>query len=376
MFMDISSEIIHSLLPVFLVSVIGTNALSIGLIEGVGEGIALISRVFSGAISDWWGKRKALAVAGYSLGALSKPLFAIAPSAGFVLLARSLDRFGKGVRGAPRDALVGDLTPVQNRGAAYGLRQSLDSFGAFIGPLLAIVLMKVTAGAFRTVFWLAAVPGFIAVGLLIRFVHDPGVPGSKKVNFPIQRRELARLEAGYWVVVAIGILFTIARFSEAFILLRAQDVGLADHLVPAILAVMSLAYALGAFPAGRLSDRIGRPILLGSGLVVLILADVVLAEAASVYQVVLGAVLWGLHMAFTQGILASLVADNSKEDVRGTAFGIFGLVSGIGVFAASVIAGWLWNQVGAPATFLAGGVFSLIALLGLIVFNRIMANKN
>ncbi len=367
MFMDISSEMIHGLLPVFLVSVLGARAVSIGLIEGIGEGIALVARVFSGALSDWLGKRKALVVAGYLLGTLTKPLFAIATGIGLVLTARSLDRLGKGLRGAPRDALVGDMAPPKFRGTAYGLRQSLDSFGAVMGPLLAIALMSATMNDFRSVFWFAIIPGIIAVAILVLVVQEPAHPSDKPVKLPVRRSEIPVLGAAYWTVVAIGAVFTLARFSEAFLLLRAESVGLAHGMVPIILVTMSLVYALGAYPAGRLSDYIGRSKLLCAGLVTLIVSNLLLAKATNVLEVVFGAALWGLHMALTQGLFAALVADTARQEFRGTAFGVYGLASGIAIFIASVFAGWLWDQYGAPATFLAGAAFSLLALVGLLI---------
>lgn len=289
MFMDVSSEMIHGLLPVFLVSVIGASTTSIGLIEGFGEGLALVTRVFSGAISDWLGKRKLLTAAGYFLGTVSKPLFAVAASVQSALTARSLDRFGKGLRGAPRDALLADLTPPDVRGAAYGLRQSLDAVGAFMGPLLAILLMKLTGNAYRTVFWLAAIPGLMAVAILVFAVREPAGLGSSQGRSPIQRVELSGLGSQYWMVLVIGVLFYLARFSEAFLLLRSKSVGLAPEMVPIMLVILSLVYALGAYPAGRLYDRGARTTHLSAGLVALILADGVLAAAANVFQVAGGA---------------------------------------------------------------------------------------
>lgn len=373
LFMDVSSEMIHALLPVFLVSVVGASTTAIGLIEGLGEGLALVTRVFSGAISDWLGKRKLLAVAGYFLGALSKLLFALSANVELVLAARAADRFGKGLRGAPRDALLADITPTEVRGAAYGLRQSLDSIGAFLGPLLAILLMRATADNFRAVFWFAALPGLLAVSVLVLAVRETGGGAPRPTGAPLQRARLARLGNPYWFVLATGVLFTLARFSEAFLLLRAQNLGLADHLVPLILMTLSLCFALGAYPAGRLSDRLGRATLLSGGLLLLVLADLTLALAGSVVWVVLGAALWGLHMALTQGIFASLVADTAQPENRGTAFGLFGLATGMAVFIASLVAGWLWELFGPRATFLTGAVFAILALLSFLLLRGKLA---
>jgi MFS family permease len=369
-FMDISSEMIHGLLPAFLVTVIGASATSVGLIEGAGEGFALITRVFSGYLSDRLERRKGLIVSGYLLGTLTKPLFALAGGVGLVFGARLLDRFGKGLRGAPRDALIADLAPAHQWGAAYGLRQALDSVGAFVGPLLAVAIMALTADDFRTVFWLAGLPGAVAVAILVLGVREPAGRTAKPVRAPVNATDLRRLDRAYWLVLGVGIVFSMARFSEAFLLLRAEAAGLAPGLVPLVLVIISLVYALGAYPVGLLSDRLGRLRLLGAGLAFLILADLILAAATGVWQVAAGAALWGLHLAFTQGLFSALVADTSSVSVRGTAFGVYGLVTGVAVLLASVLAGWLWDHYGAPATFLTGALFSLLALAGFEILRR------
>ncbi|WP_455365367.1 MFS transporter [Kaarinaea lacus] len=367
LFMDISSEIIHSLLPLFLVSVLGASLTTVGFIEGLGEGLALIVRVLSGSLSDKLGKRKFLLVAGYLMGTLSKPLFALAQNAGLVAGARALDRIGKGLRGAPRDALVADLTPQQQRGAAYGLRQSLDSVGAFIGPVVAIVLMILLAGDFRLVFWLAVIPGAVSVLILIAFVKEPASPLTSTAKSHLSTTDISSLDRAYWLIVTIGMVFTLARFSEAFLLLRAQDVGLEVQWVPGMLALLSLFYALGAYPAGKLSDRIGRSRLLHVGLLLLLLSHITLATANDFFQVAAGVALWGLHMAFTQGIFAALISDVSAQRRRGTAFGLFGLASGLAVLLASVIAGILWDHYGPSATFFAGALFTLLTYIGFMI---------
>lgn len=363
MLMDTSSEMIHSLLPVFLVSVLGTSALTVGLIEGVAEAVALISKVFSGALSDYLGRRKSLVVTGYALAAATKPMFALATSAGTVFAARFVDRIGKGIRGAPRDALIADVTPVESRGAAFGLRQSLDTVGALAGPLLAIGLMLLWADDFRAVFWVAMIPALLAIALLLVGVREPSREAVEKPANPIHWRELRRLGRAYWWVVVIGAAFSLARFSEAFLILRAQQGGLALAWIPAVLVTMNLVYALTAYPAGSLSDRVGPARLLVPGLVVLIAADLVLAHAANQATVFLGVALWGLHMGLTQGLLAKLVADTAPLDLRGTAFGFFNLLSGFALLLSSVLAGLLWDSFGASYTFYAGILFCLLALL-------------
>jgi len=367
MLMDISSELIHSLLPVFLVSVLGASALTVGLIEGAAEAAALIVKVFSGTLSDYLGRRKVLAVVGYALGALSKPLFPIATSAGMVFTARIVDRIGKGIRGAPRDALVADLAPAEVRGAAYGLRQSLDTVGAFTGPLLAVGLMLLWSNDLRAVFWVAVIPGVLAVALLLFGVREPARPPREKSVNPIHWRELKRLSGAYWWVVVIGALFTLARFSEAFLILRAQQGGLPVVWIPLVLVAMNLVYAIAAYPFGRLSDRMSHTRLLALGLVVLIGADLVLAYADAWDLVFLGVALWGLHMGITQGLLATMVAATAPADLRGTAFGFFNLLSGLTMLIASAVAGLLWDRLGASFTFYAGVFFSVLALAAIAV---------
>lgn len=367
LFMDISSEMIHALLPVFLVTVVGASALSIGIIEGIAEATAAFVKVFSGAISDWIGRRKPLLLLGYGLAAACKPLFALATGIGTVLTARTIDRIAKGIRGAPRDALIADVTPVELRGAAYGLRQSLDSVGGVAGPLLAIVLMAATADNFRLVFWIAVIPALVCVALLVFGVQEPARAQPAKARpFPITRSEMARLPRIFWQVTALGAVLTLARFSEAFLLLRAQNVGLALTWVPAILVVMNLVYAASAYPLGALSDRISRKVMLAAGIGLLIAADVVLALAHNAWAVGTGALLWGLHMGATQGLLAAIVADAAPADLRGTAFGVFNLMSGVALFAASVIAGALWTVFSPAMTFYAGAAFAAVALAGLL----------
>ncbi len=363
--MDVSSEMVHSLLPLFMATVLGSGALTIGIVEGLAEASALIVKVFSGVLSDWLGRRKALAVFGYLLGALTKPLFALAPSAGVVLAARLTDRIGKGIRGAPRDALVADLAPPTMRGAAFGLRQSLDTVGGFAGPLLAAALMLVWANDFRAVFWVALLPGLASVALLaFGITEPPAAPGARRGS-PITRANLARLGGAFWSTVAVGAVFTLARFSEAFLVLRAQQTGIALAAVPLVMVAMSAVYALTAYPFGRLSDRVDKRLLLGAGLLVLVAADALLLLPPRLATVFGGVVLWGVHMGMTQGLLAALVADSAPADLRGTAFGLFNLASGVAMLVASVVAGALWDRFGAAATFEAGLGFALLALAAL-----------
>ncbi len=368
--MDVSSEMIHSLLPLFMAGALGMSGLMIGLIEGLAEATALIVKVFSGALSDVLGRRKALAVFGYALGALSKPLFALAPGAGLIITARLLDRFGKGVRGAPRDALVADITPPEIRGAAFGLRQSLDTVGAFSGPLIATGLMLLWANDFRAVFWVAVVPGLVSVALLMFGIREPELTQPGRRSNPISAANLARLDGGYRFVVVIGAVFTLARFSEAFLVLRAQQCGVPIALVPLVMVAMNLVYSATAYPFGRLSDRMSHERLLMIGLCVLVAADLTLAASAHWAALLVGVALWGIHLGITQGLLAAMVAHSAPADLRGTAFGVFNLASGIAMLVASLVAGWLWDALGASATFLGGAAFAVVCLAGLLLRSR------
>lgn len=364
--MDISSEMIHSLLPLFLVGTLGASAFMVGIIEGLAEATALIVKIFSGALSDYLGQRKGLALFGYTLGALTKPLFAIAPVAGVVLTARLLDRVGKGIRGAPRDALVADIAPAEVRGAAFGLRQSLDTVGAFVGPLLAVGLMLLWNNDFRAVFWVAVIPGLLSVLLLLVGVREPKRHVGENRTNPFRRESLALLSMRYWWVVGLGAVVALARFSEAFLVLRAQQGGIPIAWVPLVMVAMNLVYATTAYPFGKLSDRISHRTLLGAGLLVLIAADLVLARDDHWLTVVIGVMLWGIHMGMTQGLLATMVADTAPVNLKGTAFGIFNLVSGVAMLVASVLAGLLWDHLGPAFTFYAGASFSVVALFALI----------
>jgi MFS family permease len=373
MLMDISSEMIHALLPLYLVTVLGTPMVTVGIIEGIAEATASITKIFSGALSDWIGKRKLLAATGYGLAAFTKPVFPLATTIGWLVAARFIDRVGKGIRGAPRDALVADISPDHLRGASFGLRQSLDTVGAFLGPLLAIALMWWTVDNFQTVFWAAVIPAFLALALIVYAVREPERPaGLRKVRNPLSLAEVKAMGPAYWAVVAVGVVFTLARFSEAFLVLRAQNVGVPIMWVPAVMVVMNVVYAFAAYPAGVLSDRTNRMVPLKLGLGLLIAADVVLALVPTFGGVAVGVVLWGLHMGFTQGLFATLVADTSPPELRGTAYGFFNLFTGLAMLAASIIAGALWDASGPKATFLAGAVFALFTFVGVALIGARM----
>lgn len=363
--MDVSSEMIHSLLPLFMVTTLSMNALTVGIIEGLGEATALIVKVFSGTLSDYLGKRKGLTVFGYALGALSKPLFAIASSPGMVLSARLIDRVGKGIRGAPRDALVADIVPPSLRGAAFGLRQSLDTVGAFLGPLLAVALMLLWANDFRAVFWVAVIPGLMSIALLAFGLHEPKRHSAEKRVNPLHWSSIKRLGSAYWWVVVIGIVFTLARFSEAFLILRAQQGGIPLSLIPLVMVVMNVIYAASAYPFGKLSDRMSHNKLLAFSLITLIVADLVLAYSSHWMVVLMGIALWGIHMGMSQGLLAAMIANTAPAALRGSAYGFFNLACGLMMLVASILAGLLWDYLGASFTFYGGAIFCCVALLAL-----------
>ena len=365
--MDLSSELVHSLLPIFMTGVLGASMLAVGVVEGIAEATASIVKLFSGALSDRLGRRKPLVVLGYGLAALAKPLFPLAGSVALVAAARFMDRIGKGIRGAPRDALIADVTSAGQRGAAFGLRQALDTVGAILGPLAAIVLMFLLADDVRSVLWFAVIPAVLSVAVLLLWVREPPsvTPAKDVVSF----RSMSELGRKYWAIVALGAVLTLARFSEAFLILRGQELGLALALLPVALIVMNLAYTAIAYPAGVALDRGHGKALLVWGLLALIAANFFLT-AGSLAWFFVGTVLWGAHMGLTQGLLSALVAGAAPAQLRGTAFGVFHLVSGAMLLGASVLAGWLWGSLGSAATFYAGAAFTAVALAGLLVVSR------
>jgi len=363
LFMDLSSESIHALLPLFLTTTLGASVALVGLIDGVAEATASIAKVFSGYLSDRLRKRKALILIGYGLGAVTKPLFALAGTPAVVFGARFADRIGKGLRGAPRDALVADVTPPEIRGRAFGLRQSLDTVGAFAGPLLAIGLMAAFANDIRMVFWVAVIPAVLAVSCVLFGVEDAPAATTPMAAPPVRLVDLKRLPRAFWSVTLVGVVFTLARFSEAFLILKASAAGLPLMLAPLVLVVMNVVYALGAYPAGIWSDRVPARRLFGWGLLALIAADLSLSLLPGLGTAFVGIALWGVHMALTQGLLAKLVADHAPAELRGSAFGVFNLMTGAAMLFASVIAGLVWDRFGANATFLVGAGFAFVALV-------------
>jgi MFS family permease len=376
LFMDVSSELIHSLMPILMVTTLSASVTAVGAVEGIAEATALLTKIFSGTLSDYLARRKPLTLIGYGLAAITKPLFPLANSLGLVLAARFLDRIGKGIRGAPRDALIGDIAPAEIRGACFGLRQSMDTVGAFIGPLLAMLFLLVFAGNIRAVLWIAVIPAFISVAILVFGVREPdkGRP-TGEIRVPIRFRDVRQFGKSYWRLVAIAGVLTLGRFSEAFLILKAQVVGLPVALVPMVMVVMNIVYALAAYPAGALSDRINRISILLVGVAFLVTAGIVLALADGPWLLMLGVSLWGIHLGLSQGLFAAMIVDTTPAELRGTAFGVFNFASGIAMLLASVIAGVLWDWYGAGATFLAGAVFAGIALVSLAFRNGLWGWK-
>lgn len=373
--MDVSSETIHSILPIFLFTVLGASATSIGLLEGLAEAAALVFKVVSGPLSDWMKRRRPLVILGYGMGALSKPLFAIATSIPMVFGARIFDRMGKGIRGAPRDALIADIAPSAIRGSAFGLRQSLDTVGAFVGPLLAMMLLSLTSNDYRTIFWIATVPGVLAVMILYFGVHERGQKAQDLGVSRFKFSEIKQFSHSFWFVAIIGAVFQLARFSEAFLILRGNDLGLGREFSPVVLIVMNVVYALTSYPVGRLSDSIKREWFLIGGFLVLILSDLLLAYSQNVYVALIGVGFWGLQLGLTQGTLSALVADTCPPGYKGTAYGVFNLFSAIALLLASTVAGTLWDQFGPEITFLAGAMIASISLVLFLITKSIWSSK-
>ena len=367
LFVDTSSELVHSLLPIFMVSSLGASMTYVGLVVGIAESTALIVKIFSGTLSDYFQKRKLLTIIGYGLAASTKLLFPLANSMGLVLTARFVDRIGKGIRGAPRDAMVGDIAPAEIRGACFGLRQSLDTVGAFFGPLLAIAGMIIFAGNIRTVLWIAVIPALISMIILIFGVEEPKIHYKIDKKPSLQLKEIYNLSSEYWKLVLIAGIFTLTKFSDAFLILKAQAIGFQVTFVPLIMVIMNIIYAFGAYPAGILSDKVNRKVVLLIGIVLLIIANIILAMADDFFMLVLGIIFWGMHMAFTQGLLATMVTDTTAPEIRGTAYGIFNFVCGIAMLLSSIIAGILWDQLGSSSTFIAGAIGAALACICLLV---------
>lgn len=360
--MDVSSEMVQSLLPLYLATGLGASALAIGLVEGLSGAIAAGTKFLSGLVADWTRRAKPLAVLGYGLAALSRPIFPLAGTVDQILLAKAADRIGKGIRAAPRDALVAAASPPAIRGASFGLRKSLDTVGGFLGPMVAVAAMILMAGNIAAVFWLAAVPAALAVLVLIFGVHEPAGDRAAKPD-AFRLGQALRLNRAVWAVIGLAGLIMLARFSEAFVLLKSLEAGFAPTWVPLAMVVMHAVYGLAAYPVGRLSDRIGTAGLLLWSLGFLVMAHLILAFAGSPGAYLLGTVFWGLHMGFSQGLLGAMIAGATPDRLRGTAFGTFNLVTGAVVLVGNTAAGWFWQGMGSDMPFLVGAVLSLLAML-------------
>ena len=369
LFMDASSELIHSLLPVFMVSTLGASMIFVGIVEGIAEATSLIVKIFSGTLSDYLRKRKLLTVIGYGMSTFTKPFFPLANTIGLVLSARFVDRIGKGIRDAPRDAMMGDIAPPEIRGTCFGLRQSLDTVGAFLGPLLAICGMLLLSDNIRAVLWIAIIPAFIAFIILIIGVKEPKIHHHEKIKIKIKIKDIYKIGSAYWQLVAVAGVLTLARFSEAFLILKAKDTGLSIAFVPLVMVAMNFIYAFAAYPAGIISDKVNRKTILLIGIVFLIIADIVLGFTSNLWMLTLGIIFWGMHMAFTQGLLATMVTDTTPQELRGTAYGVFNFVCGIAMLFSSIIAGVLWSRYGSSLAFFTGAMFSTIAFIGLFIIH-------
>lgn len=359
--MDISSEMIHALFPLFMAGTLGASAIWIGLVEGIGEGTALIAKVFSGVVADRFGHKKRLVFAGYFLGVISKPVFALAGSMPVVLAARFFDRIGKGLRGAPRDAIVADVTDESIRGAAYGLRQSLDAAGAFVGPLLATLLLLLWTEELRSIFWIALIPGAACLALILFGVEDNVTPTVNTKHIAWKDLKIV-ITPAFVQLVILGTLFSLARFSNAFIVLRAADIGIEHAWIPMTVVLMNIAFSLSSYPFGKLADKLNPMKLLALSMVLLALANLLFAYAANYRILAAGIVLFGMHLGATQGIFSTIISEIAPSEVRATAFGIFNFFSGLALLASGLVAGSLWEYMGAQYCFGVGVVFALITL--------------
>ena len=367
LFMDLSSEIYHALLPAFITIALGLPATALGAIDGIAEATANFSKLFSGRFSDRSLKRKPWVMAGYGIAAVSKPLFPLAASAPAVMTARFFDRIGKGIRGAPRDAMLADESPPEIRGRAFGLRQTLDTIGALAAPLVAIGLMALFAGNIRSVFWIAIIPAAISFLLAALALREPEqhLAPLKRSPFFAGFRDLNKDTKR---LLQVGFLFTLARFSESFLILKGIEVGLSGALSPLTLAMFNLAFVVLAYPAGALSDKMSPRAIIMVGIIVLIAGNLIFATTSGFSGLTLGAILWGAHMAMTQGIFSRMIADSAPEHLRATSFGAFWFVTGFATILASLGAGWLWDREGSSAVFLmsaaiAAAAFAMLSLL-------------
>ena len=361
--MDLSSEMILSILPIFLVTGLGISVLSLGLIEGLAEGVASVIKAFSGALSDYLKKRKILIVIGYGISTLTKPFFALASTATWIFTARFVDRLGKGIRGAPRDSLIADSTSTKIRGTAYSLRQSLDTLGALLGPIIAIIILYLTTNNFRFVLWFAVIPAVLCIVVLIFGVKETTLKkniSSKKSYFLF--KNFSKITPVIWLFFLIVFILNLGHFSEAFLLLRSQEIGLKVSFIPIVFVVMNVAYAIVAVPFGHLADRGGFFILIVCGFLILVLADIILALTNSVGWMFVGIIFWGIHLGMTQGLLLAMISKLSPLELRGTSFGLFHAITGIALLIASLIAGYLWQYYNSGLIFFVSAIITSVGI--------------
>ena len=360
---DVSSEMIYPLLPLFLSVVLRASATAIGVIEGAAESTAALLKLASGVWSDRVRRRKPLVVAGYALASVARPLVAIAQSAGQVLAIRVSDRVGKGLRTSPRDALIADSVHPSIRGRAFGFQRAADHAGAVVGPLIAFFIMRAEHVPFRRVFWLAAIPGLLAVLVLVFAVRD--VPRRRPLASPAGSRD--RLGGRFWAFLGVLFLFTLGNSSDAFLLLRAAQLGVPAALAPILWAMLHVVKSSSSTPGGALSDRIGRKPLIIGGWAVYGVVYLLFGRATQAWHAWALFAVYGVYFGLTEGVQKALVADVVPDEQRGTAFGWYNLALGLGAFPASLIFGEIWDRVGAPAAFTFGAMLALVSAVAISI---------
>ncbi len=351
--MNVSTIIIFSLSPLYLTSVLGISMISLGILEGAVEASSWFTRIFAGVFSDYFHRRKPFLFAAYSLAASSRLIFPLVPSAGWIFFARFVDRVSNGIQATPREALIGDVAPIDLKGACYGLRQTLGMFGSFAGAFMLMFLMHWSNANFELAFWAAVIPPFFALLILAKFVRDPialkikNKPARKIFHLP----HISDLTFNYWRVVIIASIFMLSNYSGAFMILQATNAGLSTCEVPLVMVIQNIMAFASAFPAGWLSDRIGRRILLGVGFSITVGANLLLACTTTKLCVLGGVALWGLQLGINQSLLVAKVADTAPEELRGTAFGLYYFSIGVALFISNYVAGWLSTKYGSEMIF-------------------------
>lgn len=360
-FTDMSSEMIFPVLPLFLTIVLKANMMMVGLIEGIAESVAALLKLYSGWLSDKWGKRKALVVVGYALSAFTKPVFGFATHWSHALAARVVDRVGKGIRTAPRDALIAASTATE-RGAWFGLHRMMDTLGAVAGTIIAtIILAKFMANeqTFRLIFWLSIIPGILAVTVLVLFVREAKTKTATK-QLAVSWKAMP---SNYKRFVFIAGLFGLVNFSYAFFLLRAQDIGALLVFIPLLYLVYNLFYAFSSIPAGQLADRFGKRVVLATGYIIFALACYGFATVTTMKALWPLFALYGVFMGVTDGVARAYISDVVAEKQRGTALGMYTMTLGLLIVPANVFGGILWDRIGVKTPFLVAAVIASLAAL-------------